>query len=250
MNIQVDQQTDFRDIRTYVFLVGSGTSENGISMETMYHVLTTFIKCAQEDECNDSESDRTIVTIAQYAKEGIRKVFHSEDVTDAGSAVININIQATPAAPFKALEEVLLWIEERKKDYKKRGLSYYPFRIICFPNTYTQSTDDCRFFNTLLLRCMEMRESIRISALRIDKSQDELKLFVVGKDKQTWLWAGNLYQNTKISLWEMDERSDPYYDYCRLADAYHILDSLQGLLRVNEENVNIPTDWLSEFTLD
>lgn len=192
-----DIQTDCRSVRTYAFLIGSGTNENGINLEGIGQVLTMFIKCAQDD-AEVCDRDRIVVTVAQYAKEGIRKVFHSEDVADAGCSVINLDTQGTPVAPFKALEEMLLWIEERKKDYRNHGQCYYPFRIVCLPNEYTQSADDHRLFNSLLLKSMEMRESIVVSVLKIDNSQGISKLHVVGKDKQTWFPAENLYQYTKI----------------------------------------------------
>lgn len=107
---------------------------------------------------------------------------------------------------------------------------------------------DCRSVRTyaFLIGSGTNENGINLEGIgQVLTSQGIPKLHVVGKDKQTWFPAENLYQYTKISLLGMDARSDRLLYGHWLPEAYSILDFLQGRLSVNK-----PIDLVSELALD
>lgn len=235
-------ENNFSPVHDFIFLVGFGDSKNGMDLNVIRQVLILFLKHLQE------EPVRMNVVIMQYVEEGVRKVFHSEQIDEDSISNIQLETQGNPTSPFEALDKTLQWIEERKKYYHSQGQSYYPFQIICFPNLYGESNENYEDFNRVLLKLMEMRSSIVISAFQASFSKNGCMLSKLGRENKTPFLANYLYQNLEYDL------SFRYNDRLSLEDhslfaAYGILDFLTGLNILKATIAFDESDWMLTFSV-
>lgn len=215
----------FLPVRTFIFLVGTGDKNECIDLNGVCEVLNNFLKHLQEDEM---DNERTELIIMQYAEEGLRKVLYLDLTDDDNILDLQFEIHGHPTSPFKALGETLEWIEERKKYFRSQGHSYYPFHVVLFPNLYDE-TDDYEDFNRVLLKLMEMRKTVIISAFQICTSENSIMLRLLKKGNKTLFNVLNLYDFCNGKMRDVYYADDYYPFNHSLSEAYEKLDLLVGL---------------------
>ena len=232
----------FFHVRTFIFLVGTGGKNECIDLNGVFEVLNIFLKHLQEEE---RDNERTELIIMQYAEEGLRKVLYL-DLTDEDNILdLQFEINGHPTSPFKALGETLEWIEERKKYYCSQGQSYYPFQVFLFPNLYNE-TADYEGFNKALLKLMEMRKTVIISAFQVYTSENRVMLRLLKKGKDTLFHTLNLYDFCNEKFRDVYYADDYYPFKHSLFEAYEKLDLLVDLSNLNLPHSLNNEDWWIE----
>lgn len=229
-------------IRTFIFLVGTGGKKECIDLDAICEALNIFLKHLQEEE---RDNERTELIIMQYAEEGLRKVLYLDLTDDDNILDLQFEIHGHPTSPFKALGETLEWIEERKKYFRSQGQSYYPFQVVLLPNLYNKIAD-YKDFNRVLLKLMEMRKAVIISAFQVCTSENIVMLRSLKKGKNTLFNVLNLYDFYSAKMREVYYADDYYPFNYSLSEAYEKLDLLVDL-----SNLNLPyslknEDWWIE----
>lgn len=241
MSMSEISQTYF-PIRTFIFLVGTGGKKECIDLDAICEALNIFLKHLQEEE---RDNERTELIIMQYAEEGLRKVLYLDLMDDDNILDLQFEIHGHPTSPFKALGETLEWIEERKKYFRSQGQSYYPFQVILLPNLYNEIAD-YKDFNRVLLKLMEMRKAVFISAFQVCTSENIVMLRSLKKGKNTLFNVLNLYDFCSAKMRDVYYGDDYYPFNHSLSEAYEKLDLLVDL-----SNLNLPyslknEDWWIE----